>query len=80
MCIASCNDRCRCTGMQEVVRNLGIHHIEFKDESDPEISEHTFAKVRACESLRVSHTRCDSHSVGGWGRLFIGYSINTEAA
>lgn len=42
-----CIDRFRRNDMQEVVRNLGIHHIEFKDESDPEISEHTFAKVRA---------------------------------
>ena len=33
---------------QAVVSNLGIHHIEFKDETDPEISQHTFAKVSLC--------------------------------
>lgn len=30
---------------QEVIRNLSIHHVEFKDESDAEINKHTFTKV-----------------------------------
>lgn len=40
--------------MQEVVRNLGIHHIEFKDESDPEINKHTFAKVQTATAAAES--------------------------
>jgi ERCC4-related helicase len=28
-----------------VIKNLSIHHVEFKDESDPEINKHTFTKV-----------------------------------
>lgn len=44
----------RAPGMQEVIRNLSIHHVEFKDESDPEINKHTFTKV--------GNDKCDSTS------------------
>jgi hypothetical protein len=54
--------------LQEVIRNLSIHHVEFKDETDAEISLHTFTKVRAAPWMRsmfagtydCRHCACDT--------------------
>jgi ERCC4-related helicase len=32
--------------LQEVLRNLMIHALEYRDEEDAEIAQHTHAKVR----------------------------------
>lgn len=48
--------------LQEVIRALGIQHIEFKDESDPEIKQHTFTKVSHLQTAANDCSYCKNCS------------------